>query len=465
MWGVTFPYEQTRRQRGPGLFPAEFDALMTRLNERVFERLEEVRDAAAADEGLRVSAADGDAARRADAVGDRRLRRRASSTARSCCAASTSPAARRKARRSIGCSAASAARFGAADAVMAPRGPGQGVLRRAPAQAGDDRRIGPGRRQPAARAAQGVGAARRLRRRRAWWPRPACRGAVGQLRAQSRVTSSRSATDDRRLRADRAVTPASPLDAIVRAARRDPRRRRRRPTGIATTTSLAMRWGLYQGRVDRQLGARRLRARTRQHPAAAFRARRSSARMIQYADGSREAVRLPQGLPDARGAGAPGQGVPPDARRRRVEAGGGGAASAGPALVAAFQRRCSRTPARCGRCRSTRRWSPRRAAASARTSMPADPVRRHQARPTSTRPGRGCGSISVAGLDVDRVFRRRSGVPLSTPVPTPLHARRLQADHDEGRAELLKEFCEGRLGLGRQRGRVARQRRGARRRR
>src|SRR5678815_1415289 len=44
VWGVTFPYAQTLANESPNLFPPEFDALMTRLNERVFDRLEDVRD-------------------------------------------------------------------------------------------------------------------------------------------------------------------------------------------------------------------------------------------------------------------------------------------------------------------------------------------------------------------------------------------------------------------------------------
>ena len=55
VWGTTFPYEQTRgRQRRRGV-PAEFDALVERLNERLFDRLQEERDAAAPREDLRVS--------------------------------------------------------------------------------------------------------------------------------------------------------------------------------------------------------------------------------------------------------------------------------------------------------------------------------------------------------------------------------------------------------------------------
>lgn len=44
VWGVTFPYDQTRKGEAPNAFPAEFDALMTRLNERVFARVEDDRD-------------------------------------------------------------------------------------------------------------------------------------------------------------------------------------------------------------------------------------------------------------------------------------------------------------------------------------------------------------------------------------------------------------------------------------
>jgi type VI secretion system protein ImpL len=44
VWGVTFPYEQTTSGQASQGFVAEFDALMTRLNERVFVRLEEDRD-------------------------------------------------------------------------------------------------------------------------------------------------------------------------------------------------------------------------------------------------------------------------------------------------------------------------------------------------------------------------------------------------------------------------------------
>jgi type VI secretion system protein ImpL len=44
VWGMTFPYEQTVKGEAPRAYPAEFDALIGRLNERLFTRLEEDRD-------------------------------------------------------------------------------------------------------------------------------------------------------------------------------------------------------------------------------------------------------------------------------------------------------------------------------------------------------------------------------------------------------------------------------------
>jgi type VI secretion system protein ImpL len=43
VWGVTFPYEQSLNGDAPNMLPAEFDALMARLNARVFARLESER--------------------------------------------------------------------------------------------------------------------------------------------------------------------------------------------------------------------------------------------------------------------------------------------------------------------------------------------------------------------------------------------------------------------------------------
>jgi type VI secretion system protein ImpL len=45
VWGVTFPFEQTVKGDAARAFPAEFDALVTRLNARLFGRLEAEHDA------------------------------------------------------------------------------------------------------------------------------------------------------------------------------------------------------------------------------------------------------------------------------------------------------------------------------------------------------------------------------------------------------------------------------------
>ena len=44
VWGMTFPYELTAKGDAPRSYPAEFDALIGRLNGRLFTRLEEDRD-------------------------------------------------------------------------------------------------------------------------------------------------------------------------------------------------------------------------------------------------------------------------------------------------------------------------------------------------------------------------------------------------------------------------------------
>ena len=44
VWGMTFPYDQTVKGEAVKAYPAEFDALVGRLNERLFGRLEEERD-------------------------------------------------------------------------------------------------------------------------------------------------------------------------------------------------------------------------------------------------------------------------------------------------------------------------------------------------------------------------------------------------------------------------------------
>ena len=60
VWGMTFsPERSAAGRRGTRILPAEFDALIERLNQRLFGRIEEERDTAAAHGDLRLPAADG----------------------------------------------------------------------------------------------------------------------------------------------------------------------------------------------------------------------------------------------------------------------------------------------------------------------------------------------------------------------------------------------------------------------
>ena len=163
VWGVTFPYEDSVNGEAADAFPAEFDALMGRLNERVFARLEEERGRPTPRQHLRLSAADGGAARSAHAVRERHLfldvvqpadpaarrvpdQRHAGRHAdRSAAGVHRPPLRRRRRRRG------------------ARRRPRQGVLHGAAAQAGGHRRVGACRCQPPPRDAERGVAARGVR--------------------------------------------------------------------------------------------------------------------------------------------------------------------------------------------------------------------------------------------------------------------------------------------------------------
>ena len=168
VWGVTFPYEQTLERRGAARrFRPEFDALMARLNARLFARLEEERGARRRATVFAFPQQMAALRDRLDAVRQRRLcldaLRPADSAARRVLHqrhagrhADRSPAGRHRPpvrRRAGGGGAAGRAR--------------QGVLRRTAAQGRGDRRVGTGRRESAAGAAEGGLAARRLRGDRA----------------------------------------------------------------------------------------------------------------------------------------------------------------------------------------------------------------------------------------------------------------------------------------------------------
>ena len=62
--------------------------------------------------------------------------------------------------------------------------------------------------------------------------------------------------------------------------------------------------------------------------------------------------------------------------------------------------------------------------------------------------GQGLRVDQLAGLEVERVFRRKSGVPLSVPMPTLYTRERVQADHRRKAAQSLKRPRRGMPGSG-----------------
>ena len=410
---------------------------MARLNERVFARLEEVRDVAAPHQDLRLPAADGGVARRARAVRQRSLRVDAVRPA--------DPAARRvlherHAGRHAGRSAARRHRppvrrraGGGRPAVRAR----QGVLRRTAAQGSDDRRVGPCRREPPSRGAEGGRTARRLRgdgaRRRGRRPR-VCRSATAAtapISHRPRPTSPRCSScrrSRRRRRSSGCCRASTRIRAVVDSADR-----------YRADTPWAMRWGLYQGgsigNSARDAYVRELDGMLLPRVAA-----RIKARLVEYALGSGEAIRLSQGVSHAGRAQASGQEAPAVAGRSGVEEPDRAAGAAGRA-VDSTSRACSITsdtlrpiamdPALVAQARSSIRQA----------SIAADHVRPDQAHLRRRSRARRCASTS-AGVGVEQVFRRKSGVSLSEPVPACTDEPVFKEITDQGRIELVKQFAE-----------------------
>jgi type VI secretion system protein ImpL len=244
VWGVTFPYDLSVSNDGPRTYAGEFDALIARLNERVLDRMEEARDTrrrtrifafpqqmATLREPLTEWIAEVFSSR---GVAGQILLRGVYFTSGT---QEGTPIDRLLG--SIG------RRFGAGDAVMAPQGPGKAyfvetllrtVMIGESGLAGIDRRLElrKASAQLGAYAATGVIATAGVI-------------ALSVSYNRNRQYLDEAAADIGAFEQTATVTPASPLGAIV--ARLD---------GIravidgadryAESTSLPLRWGLYQGR-------------------------------------------------------------------------------------------------------------------------------------------------------------------------------------------------------------------------
>ena len=151
VWGVTFPYEQTLERRGDARRSRrEFDALDRAASTRGCSRASKRsatsaaarrclrfrsrwRRCASCSDGVRRASLRVDALRPADPAARRVLHERHAG-------GHADRSAARRDRPPLWCRAGGRGRIGR---------PGQGVLRRTAAQGGDDRRVGPRRRQPA----------------------------------------------------------------------------------------------------------------------------------------------------------------------------------------------------------------------------------------------------------------------------------------------------------------------------
>ncbi|MGC4085916.1 MAG: type VI secretion system membrane subunit TssM [Vicinamibacterales bacterium] len=265
VWGVTFDYDQTLRNDGPRALPAEFDALMTRLNERVLARVQEStnpkrrarvfafpQQMAAMREAITGYVSQVFAARQFEGQILLRGVYFTSGTQEG------TPF-----NRLLG---SISRRFGAADAVAAPSGPGKayfvehllkGVLLGESGLAGVNRSL-EGRKalaQLGAYAAAGLVAAIGVT--------IFSIGYSGNARYLEQTGAEVAAFEQLPV-----VTTTDPLDRVV------PRLDAIRAIvdssdAFRQSTSWAMRWGLYPGRIDRQLGARRVSARARRVAAAA----------------------------------------------------------------------------------------------------------------------------------------------------------------------------------------------------
>ena len=435
VWGVTFPYEQTLANEGPQVYPAEFDALMTRMNERVFERVEEERNTR---RRTKVFAFPQQMATMRDALtqwvsdvfasrdfGGRILLRGVYFTSGT---QEGTPIDRLLG--SIGRT------FGAADAVMRPAGPGKAyfvenllkeVMIGESGLAGVNRRLelGNASLQLGAYAATGLIAAVGV-------------AALSVSYHGNREYLDQTAADIAAFEQTAVVTPASPLDAMVtrldaiRAVVDSSDRYR-------ATTSWTMRWGLYQGR---SIGNSARDAYVRELDSVLLPrfAAQIKSRLMQHAKD-----------PEALYAYFKGYlmlGEPRHLDKEHLQMlaqiewkdAGAGASPVAPALAQHFKallengdflRRLPLDGTLVAQARSSIHQT-------SKTKFLYEGLKRAYTGDT----GQGLRVDQLAGLDVERVFTRRSGIPLTTPMPRLYTRDVFKQIATQGRAELLQQVAK-----------------------
>ena len=435
VWGVTFPYEESLANQGPEVFPAEFDALMTRLNERVFERVEEARQTRRRTKvfafpqqmaTLRGALTDWvtDVFDASDFRGKVFLRGVYFTSGTQ----EGTPIDRLLGSIGRG--------FGASDAVMRPAGPGkayfvENLLKEV--MIGESGLAGVNRRLELRNAsallgvyiATGVIAAAGV-------------AALSVSYSANREYLDQAAADIAALERTNAVTSASPLDQVarrldaIRAVVESSERYR-------ASTSWGLRWGLYQGR---SIGNAAQDAYVRELDSTLLPriASQIKVRLTQYAT---DPQKLFDYLKGYLMLGDPRNRLDKEHLQMLADREWNQAARA-----LRRGRRCHSTSRCCwtmvprfDRSRSTARWW-RRPRSSGRLLPMAkilyDGLKRTYAADSS----QGLRVDQLAGLDVERVFKRRSGVAMSTPLPRLYTRDVFRRITQEGRAELVAQLAK-----------------------
>ena len=429
VWGVTFPYDQTLANESPNVYPAEFDALMTRLNERLFDRLEEVRDTrrrakvfafpqqmATLRDPLTQWVTDVFAGREFDG---RVLLRGVYFTSGT---QEGTPIDRLLG--SIGRS------FGATDAVMSPRGPGKAyfvehLLKQV--MIGESGLAGVNRRLEFRKASIQLGA----------YVATGLIAAAGVAALMISYTSNRDFLEeiDRDITTfERTppVTPASPLDAIV--TRLDA------ISGVVDSadrfhdsTSLPMRWGLYEGRSISNAAGDAYRRELDTILLPRFTTQIQS-RLVQYASDPQKLYVYFKGYLMLNQPQHLDKEYLQTLADQEWKHAGGSSASAGPAMSRHFSALMEKAPplrpmpldgTLVGQARNS----------LPRTLMPKilyDDIKR------GSLDDPGLRIDQAAGLEAEKVFARKSGVPLSTPMPRLYTRDQFKQITNTGRAEIVQ---------------------------
>ncbi len=431
VWGVTFPYEQTLANESPNVYSMEFDALMTRLNERVYDRLENVRDARRRTKVFAfpqqmATLRDGLTQWVMDVFGPREFDGQILLRGVYFTSGTQEGTPIDRLLGSIGKT------FGAGDALMSPRGPGKAyfvehLLKQV--MIGESGLAGVNRRLELRNASLQLGA----------YVTTGLLAAGGVAALSYSYARNSDFLDQVRtgigvFDQTAAVEPKSPLDAIL--SRLDAIRA---IVDLADryreTTSVWMRWGLYEGR---SIGSSARDAYVRELDSILLPrfAMQLQSRVIAYAA---DPLQLYAYFKGYLMLGDPAHLDKPYLQRlvdREWKQGGGEAAATGPALAQHFSALLENAP--------TLRPLPLNGTlvGQARSSLPRASIPRILydgiKRKYADEDGQGLRVDQRAGLEVERVFRRKSGVPLATPMPR-LYTREQFSDiTTKGRGEIVK---------------------------